>query len=222
MKIARLVGLIALTVAAMSLAAVSVASAALPSFNPSTKQKFTGTSGTGLLVAGGSDINCTSDTSQGEITEAMLVGNIIVHFLGCTSTGAGGSGCSVKSVGAPAGNLIITKTLHGVLGLVLPSGLVGLILLPASGHTFFFLEASTCIKETSVTGSIAGLLSPVGSKTLTSTLTFKAEHPGSGKEEIKQLDTLSGISEPELSLFTTVASEETTENITWEKDVEVT
>jgi hypothetical protein len=47
-------------------------------------------------------------------------------------------------------------------------------------------------------------------------------HPGSAKEEIKQLDTLSGIIEPELSLFTTVASEETTENITWEKDVEVT
>jgi hypothetical protein len=53
-------------------------------------------------------------------------------------------------------------------------------------------------------------------------VTFKAEHPGSSKEEIKQLDTLSGISEPELSAFTTVASEETTETITWEKDVEVT
>jgi hypothetical protein len=65
-------------------------------------------------------------------------------------------------------------------------------------------------------------LSPVGSKTLTGTLTFKAEHPNSGKEEIKQFDALSGISDPELSAFSAVASEEVTETITWEKDVEVT
>jgi hypothetical protein len=221
MKIVRLVGLVALAVAALSLAAVSVASAALPSFNPSTKQKFTGTSGTGKLVAGAETVTCAKDTSQGEITEAMLVGNITVHFLECTSAGPTKQGCAANSVGSTS-KLILTKTLHGVLGLVLPSGLVGLILLPVSGHVFVELEKNECTKATQVTGSVAGLVSPVGKSQTTGTLTFSAEHPGSGKEEIKQLDTLSGVSEPELSAFTTVASEETTENITWEKAVEVT
>jgi hypothetical protein len=223
MKIARLAGLIALAVAALSLAAASLASAALPSFNPSTKQKFIGTSGEVKFVAasGVEVITCTKATSQGEITEAMLVGNITDHFLECTSAAPTKQGCAENSVGASTG-LILTKTIHGVLGLVLPSGLVGVTLLPVSGHVFVELERNECTKATSVTGSIAGLLSPVGKSQTTGTLTFHAVHPGSSKEEIEKVDTLSGLAEPELVGFTTVASGEGTESVTAEKAVEVT
>lgn len=69
---------------------------------------------------------------------------------------------------------------------------------------------------------MAGLIKPVGTKSAKGTLTFAAAHPGSAKQEIEKIDTLAGLLEPELSFFSSAASEETTETITWEKEVEIT
>ncbi|MGD1056101.1 MAG: hypothetical protein ABR992_01670, partial [Solirubrobacteraceae bacterium] len=121
MKLARLTGLMLVAIFAMSLIAASAAMAGAPEFKP-TGASITGTSGTAILSAnsGAETVTCEKDSTTGTVSSATLAGNILVHFLGCTSTGTGGSNCAVNSPGGGEG-LILTNTLHGILGLVLPS-----------------------------------------------------------------------------------------------------
>lgn len=224
MKIARLAGFVCAALMALSLALASVAAAA-PEFKPSTKTAFTGTSGTSVLEAGGETITCEKDTSSGEITGAATVGDVHVHFLGCVGKSAEGKTCSVKSTGAPLANLIITNTLIGRLGLILPkpaSGSdVGLLLLPASGKKFVTLVGtSKCAEETAVTGSLAGLAEPVGVSSKTGKLVFTGS---AGKESITDIDlTGAGLVAPELVAFSSTAVQKTTEELTFAASVEVT
>jgi len=226
MRIARLAGALALVVVAASFALASTALAA-PLFSPGTTNKFTGTSGTSVLLASAEQITCLKDNSTGEINGPLTVGSVIVHFLECSGTSGNGAigPCPVQSPGAPTINLIITTTLIGRLGLILPkpaSGSdVGLLLLPASGKAFVTVTGNTetCIPTTKVSGLVAGLLTPVNSLTLSGTLSFQ----GGGKvQSIKDID-LSGASLvlPELVAFGGLATETTTEAIAFEKDVEV-
>lgn len=216
MKIVRLVGLLALAVAAMSLAAASSASAAVPLFNPASGT-FTSISGPGTLKASSDTVFCKKDTNVGTITSSMSVGGVVVHFLECTSSGASKANCEVNSVGAAKG-LIITNALHGILGTVLPSGLAGLLLLPIATKKFVTLEANACTPETAITGSVAGLITPVGRSQTTGKLTLLAP---SGKQEIKDIDTLFGLVEPELVAFSATATEETEDELTYSQAIEV-
>jgi hypothetical protein len=218
MKIARLAGLVVLGVLAMSLAATSIASATLPKFN-TTKVTFTGSqSGTSKLGASKNTISCTANTTSGEITQAMLVGGVVIHYTGCTSSGATKTGCAANSIGAASG-LIETKTLEGILGEVLTSDAAGLELLPVSGKTFVEIAANECTVETAVSGTVAGLISPTGKPQTTGKIILNAP---SESQEITEIDTLAGASKPKLTAFSATAFDETSEAITFAKAVEVT
>jgi hypothetical protein len=226
MKIARLAGLALMAILAVSAVVASAAFAAGPEFKPSTKQVFNTTSGTSTLVGdnGAETVTCTADSSKGEITGAMSVGKVVVHFTGCKSTGSGGSGCTIKSInGAPAAGEIVTNTLKGELGTVktteAASG-VALDLEPESGKIFTELEKTTCTKETKVTGSIAGEASPLNAKQTTGKLIFTTK---SGKQAIAAVNLLGAVvMEPELVAYTSTATETTNEAITFTSAVEVT
>jgi len=224
MKIARLAGLMLVAVLAMSLVAVSAASAAGPLFLTSGKPTLTSTSGVSKLLTPGASIEiiCQKDSSGGEVTSTTLAGKILVHFLECEGKTATAT-CPVMSPGAPLENLIITKTLHGVLGLVLPkpaSGSdVGLLVLPGTGSEFVKLLGSCLPGETSVEGSVAGLVEPVGSLVLAGTIKFQTTNK---KQVIKEIDLTNGPKvEPELVAFSATSAEETNETVAFSKDVEV-
>jgi hypothetical protein len=204
---------------AMGLAVASVASAA-PEFTP-TGATVTGTSGVSVLTAGTNIVTCQKDTlGGGKVTSATLVGGITVHYLECVGKSSTGT-CPVMSPGAPAENLILTNTLHGVLGLILPetgSG-VALVLLPL--ELGFVTLLGSCITKTTVEGDVAGEVSPVGKSVETGTVTLAVP---SGKQAIKDVDlSTGGLIAPKLSAFgVTTATEETTEQIEYSKSTEVT
>jgi hypothetical protein len=224
MKVVRLSGLALVAVLAMSLMIASVASAA-PVFTP-TGATLTGTSGVGTLEAAGEVVKCETDTAGGTVTSATLIGGIVVHFLGCSAKTVAGGTCTVKSTNTTAAGLILTNTLHGVLGLILPvptppASDVALVLLPISGSTFVTLVGSgTCVETTKVQGSVAGVLSPVGVSQTTGKLVLTGS---AGKESITDVDlSTGGLVAPELKAFGSSASEQTEENYTLSKATEVT
>jgi len=224
MKIARLAGLMLVAVMAVSLAVASAAFAE-PEFHP-VGGTFTGLGlGPEELIAGTNILKCTHNTSSGTISSATLVGGVVVTFTGCTASGSGGSGCPALSVGAPSG-VIITKTLHGVLGLILPKGTgsgVGLLLLPVANKKFVEIEANTCtVVLTTISGSVAGEVTPVGrGLILTGKQIFQAASSGTG-ESIKSFDpTTGGTVTPEIEAFGIIASQATNEDITFSVPVEV-
>jgi hypothetical protein len=220
MKITRLVGLTLVTVMALSLAIASAAFAE-PLFLP-VGTAFTGTSGEGVLEAAKEKIKCAADTTNGTITTPHLAGGITVDFTGCQAINSKNEECTVKSFGATTEGLILTKTLHGVLGLILPKGAgtgVGLLLLPVENKKFVEIESTKCSVATTVTGNVAGEVSPVGVHTTKAKLIF--EKSGEG-EVIKDFDpSLGGLVIPKLEAFGKEAGEETEESITWGAPVEV-
>jgi hypothetical protein len=220
MKIARLEGLAVIAVLTMSLVVASMAPAE-PEFKPATAT-LTGTSGPSVLEAndGIEKLSCEKTTLTGRLTSATLAGGLVVHFLGCTSTGEGGSNCAVNSLGGSVG-LIVTKTLHGVLGLILPKAGtgVGLLLLPATGKAFTTLAANACTEETTISGNIAGEVEPIGKSQLTGKVTFAATGV---KQAIKGFDpSTGGTTTAKLTLFAAEASESLTESLTYSTATEV-
>jgi hypothetical protein len=216
----RLAGFTLTAVLTLSLAVASTAFAE-PEFKP-TGTTFAGTSGSNVLTAGADSITCTANTISGTISSATLAGGITVDFTGCKSTSDGGAeSCTVKSAGGNAG-LIITNTLHGVLGLILPKGAgsgVGLLLLPVANKKWDTLASTKCTVESTVNGTLAGEVSPIGSKRTTAKLVFAK---GTSGESIKDIDLSTGGSVvPELEAFGHEASEEATESLTFCAEVEV-
>jgi hypothetical protein len=223
MKVVRSAGPALVVILAMNLAVTSVALAA-PLFTP-TGATFTSTSGTSILAAGsGEELTCESDVSNGTVTSSTLAGNIVVHFLGCAGNTAAGEKCTVKSTNTTAAGLILTNTLHGVLGLILPKPASGsdiaLVLLPSSGKVFTTLAGSgKCFETTKVSGLIAGLMEPVGSLRKTGKLVFGVT---GGAQNIKDVDlSTGGLVAPELTAFSTQVTEETTESLTYSAATEV-
>jgi hypothetical protein len=182
------------------------------------ERHFAGTSKSGTLKAGADTVVCAKDTSIGELTSTMLFGAVVIHLLECRSTSNGTTFCTIKSTNTTNEGLILTNTLHAILGLVLPSRAGGLVLLPASGKTWTTLAANSCTPESKVTGTVAGLITPTGKSETTSKVSFSTS---SGKQEIKDIDTLAGFIEPELTAFSFSATEEAAEEITWGKAIEV-
>jgi hypothetical protein len=224
MKIARLAGLMLVAVMALGLVAATTAFAE-PEFHP-VGAKFTGV-GLGLdrLAVVGNTIECEGNTTSGTISSATLVGGVVVTFTGCKSSSVTGEkNCTAKSA-LPLGTAgtIITNTLHGVLGLILPKGTgtgVGLLLLPATGKKFVVIESNKCTIETSVAGNVAGEARPIGGGlVLNGQLFFQAGEKG---ESIKDFDlSTGGLVNPGLEWFGAIASQETTEDLDFSPPVEV-
>jgi hypothetical protein len=226
MKGARLAGLIVVTALALGLITTSTA-LALPEFS-TTKVTFSATSGISTLVGnnGTETITCTKDTvSASEIATKFLVGPFDLHFFGCKSTGAGGSGCSIKSVGASAEGLILTNPLHAFLVLQrLSTGahVTWLIALPIGGNIFVTLASNKCTKETKVTGQVGGEITPLKSKQTTSKVIFTAAGQNLAVGEEFEGGEVGTHEYRGLTAFTTAATEETEESVTFSKAVEVT
>src|ERR1700733_3240117 len=222
MKIARLSGLLLGLVFALSLVGASVASAVPPLFTSgSTGATYKANVLAGTLKAGTGAtaivVFCAKASSVGEITSVHLVGPLVIHFLECkSSSNAGETYCApVNSTGKPGEGLILTKTLHALLGLALPSQLPALLFLPTSGITFVELEANACTPTTKITGSVAGLVSNArNTPSLTTLLTF-------GPKDPELIHTLLGLTEPELILMSKTATIATVAHLSWSKDIEI-
>src|ERR1700679_1319957 len=177
MKIARLASLMLVAILAIGLVAASVASAADPEFLP-LGATVTGTSGAGVLRGAGEEVKCESDVvPNGTVTSATLIGGIVVHFLNCTNkNGITGESCPARSTNTTTEGLILTNTLHGVLGLILPKPASGsnvaLVLLPVSGSSFLTLTGK-CIGVTgAVAGQVVAVVERVDAETLVGEIKF--------------------------------------------------
>jgi hypothetical protein len=225
MKIARLAGLALVAVMAMSLALVSTA-AAEPLFVPATATLL-GDGGLATLVAanGADVVHCQESHSFGTISTSLLLGNVTIHFLECTSSGASKSNCPVSSEGIEnEKGLILTATLHGILGLILPSKEVGLLFLPVKGATFVNLNANACTVETAVSGSVAGLVEPINTPTTKGWILFERESGSGNTQAILDIDLTHGLGlvKPALTAYSTTATETLLELFTWSTATEVT
>jgi len=215
MKLARLVGLVFVAVLAIGLVGVSSALAVPPLFSSgSIGATFKAISLPGTLKAGGDIVVCKKDSSEGAIANVHLVGPLNVHFLECESSSNGSVFCAVNGKEQESG-LILTRTLHALLGLALPSQLAALLFLPTSGKIFVELASNACTPTTKITGTVAALISNQrGVPSLTTLLTFRPN-------DITLIHTLLGLTEPELVAYGEPATLEMLVHITWSKNVEI-
>jgi len=217
MKVIRLAGLAIIVVLAVSLVVASTASAGVYLFSPgSVGATFVGLSLAGVLKAGADSIECKDDVNAGTIANVHLLGPFDIKFTSCVSNGPTATGCAANSLGAGEGE-ILTTTVHALLGLVLPAvglGLGGLLVLPTSGKRFVTVAGNNCTPETAITGSVAGLLedNQGGHLILEALVLFIAN-------DIKKIDTLNGLVEPELVAFSEAATLATVEHLTFNRDV---
>jgi hypothetical protein len=219
---ARGVLLALVAVLAMSAVTAAAASATTPEFKPvPAKKKFT--SSTGAVDStwlGGEHLSCAKSTSTGTITGATTIGDVVEVFTGCTNTSASGEKCSVKSTAGKAGE-VITYALKGELGTISTGFKVGLMLEPETGKKYItFAENGKCMPASNLSGTIAGVVEPIGSKQLTHKLTFGST---GGNENIREITLDSGILErPELTMWGGDVTMETTDTLTFEEAVEIT
>ena len=201
--LARLAGLLSLAILAVGLMAASSASATGYLLLP-VGGTITGLSLPGTLTFGGNTLSCNKDNFTATISTVHLIGPFQVHFLECVASGATNENCPVSSPGAASG-LILTNTLHALIGLGLPGNLPAVLVLPTANGKFFVLtkstekegsEVITCTVETTANGSVAGLLlQTIGTKTTRALLNFKPKDP-------EKIDLpLGGTATPALELF---------------------
>jgi hypothetical protein len=220
MRLVRLAGCLLVAVLAVGLLSVAGASAAensnplfLAASGSPVGAAVTALSGPSTLKVLGIALTCQKDVASGTITSTLLLGKVFVHYLECTilSSEGGSTRCTIKSVGSEGEGLILTNELHGILGLILsPAPLdTGILFLPTSGKILLaFAEASNggvkCSPATKVTGSIAGLITPVGVHSFTGLLVFG----NAFDENIKKIDLTHGLGvvQPELAAFSATAS----------------
>lgn len=231
MKIARLTGLTLMAILAMSLLVVSSASAGSgnPLFKPASGQAVNGTSGVSVLTVAstGQSITCQKDVATGSVTSSLLVGKVFVHYLECTSKeSAVDPACTVKSKGASEKGLILTTELHGILGLLLPSLETGILFLPTGEPKGVFVEllagegTGPCTPESKITGTVAGLVTPVGRSQVTGKILFPSAEVG----PYKHIDLTHGLGlrKVELVAFGETANLQQEENIEFGVETEVT
>jgi hypothetical protein len=182
-KLARLAGLLSLAILAFGLMATSSASATGYLLLP-VGGTITAVSLPVTFTRGSNLDSCETDNFTATIASVHLIGPFQVHFSGCTAAGKTNSGCPANSVGASGGE-VITKTLHAIIGLALPSKTPALLILPSSGEEFVELAQTTnkttkavCTVETTVEGNLIGLLSQtIGTRTTRALLNFIPKDP---------------------------------------------
>jgi hypothetical protein len=149
-------------------------SAVGPEFNPvPTAKKFTGSGGESRWAwSGGVTIACSAGSTTGEIAGPRTIGHVIIVFTGCKSSDSGHSNCPINTVGAKAEE-IVTQSLAGELGTATTSKEVGLRLKAETGTKWFTTIGTECgSPEAQWTGSLAGVVSPIGKKQTTGKLHF--------------------------------------------------
>jgi hypothetical protein len=185
-----------------------------------------GTSGVTLLATPTLVIACNTSVLHGFVLSSLLLGDVSVHYLGCLwRAGQNASQCEANSVGA-TGGLILTNTLHGILGLVLPSKAIGILLLPVSGKVITTLaratkEGAECAGESTVAGNFAGVVEPIGSSQTTGKLAIALT---GGKQNITDIDLTHGLglAAPKLTFAGETAALEQVASLTYAVPTEVT
>jgi hypothetical protein len=188
--------------------------------------KFTSISEPSYLFANASGtfrIKCEADTSKGEVTGPKTVAGVKVIFTKCRGF-KGSEECPVKSVGAGGAEEIVTETLSGELGTVAaaeaPDSETGLSLKPPAMTPFVKLigKPTTCIPETSVTGSVIGEVEPVKIMDTTGELIYSVLGTKKTKQGIQKIG-----AEPKdtLTAFGVEVGFESEGAITFEEAIEV-
>jgi hypothetical protein len=215
MRLYRLLCVTSLAVLVVGLATASVASAAVPTFKPSTKNVIDIESGPGTLEATGSKetITCQSDLGKALLEPGGQLDNILITYHECEGKNPSGLTCKAMSLGAPSEGLIVLNALDGELGEVATSEATngaGIYLLPTSGKNFTTV-LGTCIVESQIRGSIAGEISPTGKEELTGKISLVG---AGGKMSIKKITTKSGGHEPSLTSFgSAISSDDSSETV---------
>jgi hypothetical protein len=228
MKLMRLVSMVLVAVSAMCFVAVSSAGAAEspnPLFVPANGQAVTGSGGESVLTTEiGLAIACKENhVVSGNIANSLLIGNVVIHYLGCTVTkGEEESGCKAFSVGSPEEGLLLTKTLHAILGIELPANKTVVVFLPQTGTEFLtFAESKKnnkkCNTESKVTGSVAALITPVGKPAKEFTVTTNSAF----KVGVHLTHNL-GLITAKLTVFGETASLAQSDTVTTEVETEIT
>jgi hypothetical protein len=215
-----------IAVFAMSAVAASAASAALPEFKPvPTKKKFTGSSGelAVMMDLTVERIICTASKTSGEITGAATMAKVVVKLTGCQYQN-GSIGCPAKTHNANAEE-IVTEPLSGQLGSVATteaaSG-VGVLLKPENKYAIIAETEASCGHGVGVLeGSVAGEITTVGKKQLTTQFVFTPTKEF-GSDKIKQITLASGVAKPALSWQFGTAYIRGTVGATFEEALEVT
>lgn len=212
-NIARLVGFLSFAIFAVGLVASASASASVGYLLLPVGGLVLGLSLPGTLKspATGNAITCEHDSFEALIASVHLVGPFQVHFLGCFISNAKKEVCTAKSTSSSTEGLILTNTLHALIGLGLPGGLPAVLFLPTSGKIFVTIASTKCNEEGKITGTVAGLLlAPVNQLFQTALLDFRPGDPQS-------IDLpLGGTVEPEITLFSARAEFETTVHLTFD------
>jgi hypothetical protein len=221
MGIARLAWIVLAAVVVLGLAAVAAASAMEPLFNEGGVS-ITGDSHLTVLIAGANTIDCRESQLTGSITTIQLIEKEVVHYLGCTSTGAGGADCPVRSIGAAEG-LILFNTVHGILGLILPNDKIGILLSTVSvsgANLLTTLAKNACTEETTISGNVAGLIGPVGISTVKGNILF---NPRFNSQSVLDIDLSEKFElvKPQLLVFGTSAILTQLQLLTYSRAVEV-
>jgi hypothetical protein len=227
MHVGRLVSLTVLGVVAVTLLAAASASAASrnPLFTPVSQQTVRGEGGAITLSAGALVIACESNhVISGNVNNSLLIGGIVLHYLGCKYTkGEHESGCPANSTNTTGEGLILTDTLHAILGILLPSSETGILFLPQTSGSFFTLppaqkNGESCGPAASVSGSIAASITPIEKSQVNGTV--KVTH-----KEIQEVDLTHGLGPVKAKLiwfFGEAAILEQTDSIVFGVATEVT
>jgi hypothetical protein len=230
MKVVRPIGSTLVAILAVGSFAASSSSASLPEFSvlPTNKSvtadsfAYTGRSENGFQYF------CLSDHYRGVIVDANGYTRTVVLGLDCVFIGGKGE-CTLKSVGAPSEGSVETTLLTGLLGSLRSSSegasLVGVLFTPSSGKTFVKLAATgpPCESpETTIEGDVAGEYSPVKKSQTTAKIVIAPTTAKGTKEKIGLILTVAGLIKPKLTVSGEEIADETTEELTYGGNVEVT
>jgi hypothetical protein len=221
----RIMSQFGLLFTAMTVIGLGIAASALavePVFNPTKKQTLTATSAiASILSTGGQELLCESNNVVGgKVENALELNSVVIHYLNCSwKKGEEESGCMASSKDATVG-LILSNTLHAILGTILPQRLVGLLFLPEPGSVWFTLAASEknnkkCNAESAVTGSVIAQILPVAKLQKTSTISF-------GPLMDIDLTHVLGLAKAKLTAFSENATLLQVESVTFSEETEVT
>jgi hypothetical protein len=165
-------------------------------------------------------ITCEKGSDGGEITAMDKVGKVVISFTTCKAHNEKGETCTIKSTGAGEGE-IVTRTLRGLLGTAKASEAaseVAVLIEPETTKEIANLAATPCSVESSIEGSVAAEIAPVGALTLDAQFAFELS---SGKQAIKTVSILTGTKEPLLKAYNLSATEQAIDEIEFEGEVEI-
>jgi len=224
MKLARLFGLVVVSLFAVGAMLASVASAADPEFttlpagSSVTSLSLALTTLTLLRSSAGDTVVCTHERSSAAITGMTSVGKVVVNYTDCAlhnSTGV----CSIssKTPGNVGAGEVQTTTLRGLLGLTSESSTgVGELFTPETGKIFVTFQPTGSPCSTPIEaaeGEVAGEVTPINKVVSDGQLIFLPSPAGGHIQKIETIRVPSGTAKPVLLSFGALESSQQQETL---------